>query len=180
MSRIRFTLLALMALALGTPAAAQQQNQLSVAVENRSAALEAARGTPRSDEAARAGDVLRYRLTFRNTTPRALRGVVVSDPIPAGLRFVAGSSRASRADARVEYSVDGGRTFAAQPMETVVVDGRREQRPAAPEKYTHVRWTVGGEVAPGATVVAEFDARLGAQARPAGTAASPAAGNGGR
>jgi hypothetical protein len=53
------------------------------------------------------------------------------------------------------------------------------QRAAAPEKYTHVRWTVGGFVAPGATVVAEFDVRFGASA-PADSTASPAAGRSGR
>ena len=83
-----------------------------------------------------------------------------------GFRFVGGSTRASRDDARAEYSADGGRTFSAQPMEEVVVEGRRVRRPVAPERYTHVRWTVDGWVAPGATVTAEFDARL---AGPAGT-----------
>jgi hypothetical protein len=53
-----------------------------------------------------------------------------------------------------------------------VVDGRRVRRAVPAERYTHVRWTVEGNVAPGATVVAEFDARVGA--------GTPAPANGGR
>jgi hypothetical protein len=45
-------------------------------------------------------------------------------------------------------------------METVVVDGARVERPVAPARYTAVRWTIGGAVAPTATVTAEFEARL--------------------
>ncbi|HEX2189402.1 MAG TPA: hypothetical protein VHG51_10915, partial [Longimicrobiaceae bacterium] len=78
------------------------------------------------------------------------------------------SARSSRADARAEYSADGGATFSAQPTEEVVVEGRRVRRPVSPERYTHVRWTVDGWVAPGATVAAELDARF---AGGAGTAA---------
>jgi len=97
------------------------------------------------------------------------------------MAFVAGSARSARDDARAEYSIDGGRTYSARPMETVVVDGRRVQRAAAPEKYTHVRWTLAGMVAPGATVTAEFDARVGAGAPArADSTATPAAATGGR
>jgi hypothetical protein len=52
-------------------------------------------------------------------------------------------------------------------MEQVIVEGRRVQRPAPPERYTNVRWIVDGFVAPGATVVAEFDAQIGGAPRPA-------------
>jgi hypothetical protein len=36
------------------------------------------------------------------------------------------------------------------------------RRPVPSERYTHVRWTIDGSVAPGATVTAEFDARVNA------------------
>jgi uncharacterized repeat protein (TIGR01451 family) len=166
MNRIRSFLMGMAALAaLTAPAAAQQPEPIRITAVNRTAASEAARGTPRRDQAARPGDVLRYRLTFTNPAAQQVRGVVLSDPVPAGLRFVSGSASADRADVAVEYSIDGGRSWAAQPMETVVVDGQRVQRPAPPEKYTNVRWTVGGWVAPGATVIAEFDARVGGAPR---------------
>lgn len=148
---------------LAAPARAQQAPAppaLAVTATNRTQAADAARGAARADDRVRPGDVMRYRLTFTNTAGRPVRGVNLSNPLPEGFRFVAGSVRSSRDDARPEYSADGGRTFSAQPTEEVVVEGRRVRRPVAPERYTHVRWTVDGWVAPGAAVTAEFDARL--------------------
>jgi uncharacterized repeat protein (TIGR01451 family) len=160
------------------PAPAAASPKLAVAAENRTAAAEAARGKRRADAGVRAGDVLHYRLTFANTAGRPIRSVVLSNPLPAGLRYVAHSRRASRADPRAEYSADGGRTFSARPTETVVVGGRREQRAVAPERYTDVRWTVAGWVPADSAVTAESDARLGAAPAAApGAPAAPAAPN---
>jgi len=131
---------------------------LAVTVENRTARAEADRGQARSDEHARPGDVLHYRLSFRNPGPANVRGVKLANPLAAGMRFVGGSATSSRGDARLEFSADGGRTFSARPMEEVA----GERRPVPAERYTHVRWTIDGSVAPGATVTAEFDARVDA------------------
>jgi uncharacterized repeat protein (TIGR01451 family) len=163
MRHFRYTLplLALALFAAAPAVRAQQDEALTVTALNRTAAAEAERGTPRSDAAARPGDVLRYRLTFRNPGQQPVRGVVLNNPVAAGLTFVAGSARSSRDDVVTEFSTDGGRTWAAQPTEEVTDEsGRRVRRPAPPEKYTHVRWTVTGAVAPGTTLTAEFDARL--------------------
>ena len=170
-------LLVLLVLAV-VPAAAQRgapSGPFRVTAQNRTAAELAARGTPRGDDQVRPGDVVRYRLAFTNPQRTPVRPVL-ANPIAPGMTFVAGSARTARADARAEYSIDGGKTYSTQPMEWVVVNGRRVQRAAAPEKYTHVRWTVGGFVAPGATVVAEFDARFGASAPVQRDTASPASG----
>ncbi len=174
-------LLVLLALA-AAPATAQQPaapGPLRVTAQNRTAAELAARGTPRGDDRVRPGDVVRYRIAFTNPQRTPVRPVL-ANPIAPGMAFVAGSARSARTDARAEYSIDGGKTFSVQPMETVVVDGRRVQRAAAPEKYTHVRWTVGGFVAPGATVVAEFDTRFGSSSSERGSTAAPAAAPSGR
>lgn len=154
---------------LATPLAAQTPRAtepLVITAENRTAAAEAARGAPRGDTKVRGGDVVRYRLAFTNTAGRAIRDVVLSDPIPAEMRFVAGSARIERTDARLEFSADGGKSWSAEPTETVVVDGRAVTRPVPAERYTNVRWTVAGPLAPAATVVAEFDARMPAPAAP--------------
>ena len=106
------------------------------------------------------GDVVQYQLRFTNQGQGDVRGVVFTNPVPAGLRYVDRSAGADRQDVAVEYSTDGGKTFAATPLVTEVVDGKRVQRPASPEQYTHARWTVQGSIAPGATVTAEFRAEL--------------------
>lgn len=177
--------LALLVAAAGAPVGAQDvaaaRPTLTIGVQNRTAADEAARGAARSDTTVRPGDVLRYTLTFANPTERPLQNVTLSNPLPAALRLVAGSSRASRADARLEFSADNGQTYSAAPTLEVVVDGRTVRRPASPEQYTHVRWTVEGAVAPRSTVTAQYDARVSSAPRdPRGGSSSPSPRSGSR
>lgn len=165
-------LLALPSVSLHAQAPARSQSVLAVSAENRTAVDAAARGAKRPDAAVHAGDVLRYKLTFTNTAGRPVRRVALQNPVAPGLQFVAGSARTSREDARAEYSVDNGATWSTRPMETVVIDGKRVERDVAPERFTGVRWLVDGWVSPGATVTAQFEARLPARtssAIPAGT-----------
>jgi uncharacterized repeat protein (TIGR01451 family) len=141
-------------------AQAVQTNPLVVTAVNTTAAAEAKHGAPRADDAARPGDVLRYQLTFTNPGKAAVKGVKLDNPIPAGLRFVAGSATSTRDDVRAEFSADGGKTFSVRPMETATVDGQQVTRPVAADRYTHVRWLLTGTVQPGATVTASYDATL--------------------
>jgi hypothetical protein len=54
-------------------------------------------------------------------------------------------------------------------MIEVEVDGKRVQRPAPADMYSHIRWSVQGSVLPGAAVHAEFRAQLAS--RPSGALA---------
>jgi uncharacterized repeat protein (TIGR01451 family) len=159
----RFTLVVtLLAASLALPARAQQTAARSAAPSLVVAALNvtAASETGPARAAARPNDVLRYTLTFTNSTSRTLSNVELKNPIPAGVHFVSGSTHASRTDARVEYSADGAKSWAAEPMETVVVNGQSVTRAISADRYTHVRWMVGGNVAPKATVTADFEAKV--------------------
>lgn len=111
-------------------------------------------------EALLAGDIVRYRLHFTNLTSDSVRQVVFQNAVPAGLEYVAESASADRADVVVEYSIDGGATYAATPMAEVVVDGLTVLRPAPPETYTHIRWTLSGWLQPQAELTAEYRAQL--------------------
>jgi uncharacterized repeat protein (TIGR01451 family) len=104
------------------------------------------------------GDTVRYHLVFTNTSAGAVHGIVLDNPIPAGLRYEAGSAKADRADIAVLFSIDGGKSYSAAPTIEAVVDGRREQHDAPAELYTNVRWTVRGDVPKGAQIRAEYDA----------------------
>ena len=108
------------------------------------------------------GDVVEYRLVFTNVTGQPLRNIQFTDPLPEGMHYLDGTAGADREDVEIEFSVDGGESYSGQPMVDVVIDGRTEQRPASPEEYTHVRWTVQGEVQPDTRVVAAFQVRYGA------------------
>lgn len=106
------------------------------------------------------GDVVRYRLVFTNITDGAVRRIVFNDPLPAGLLYVAGSAASDRDDVVIDYSIDGGATYSAQPMIDELVDGIRVTKPAPPERYTNVRWRVEDWVQPEAQVTVEFRARM--------------------
>jgi uncharacterized repeat protein (TIGR01451 family) len=116
------------------------------------------------------GDVVRYRLAFTNLNPDSLRNVQFTNPLPTGLRYVAGSASADRSDVTIEYSIDAGRTWSEQPTIEELVDGKPVRRPAPVEKYTNVRWTVRGWVKSKSKVTAEYRAELPA---PSGDAAKP-------
>jgi uncharacterized repeat protein (TIGR01451 family) len=103
------------------------------------------------------GDTLRYRLLFTNVSNGAVHGIVLDNPIPAGLRYQPGSAKADRVDVAVLFSIDGGSTYSPSPMVDVDLAGKHEQRPAPAEMYTHVRWTVRGDVPKGAQFHAEYD-----------------------
>lgn len=117
----------------------------------------------RDPDALLPGDLVLYRLRFTNITDAPVRNVVFQDHLPVGLRYVGGSAAADRADVVIEYSIDDGGSYAAQPMVEETVDGLPVQKPAPPELYTHIRWTVGGWVEPGAQIIAEFRAQLPGQ-----------------
>ena len=104
--------------------------------------------------------MVRYRLLFTNITDVPVRNVVFDNPLPDGLAYVASSAGADVAEVVVEYSIDGGATYSAQPMVEQMVDGEPQMVPAPPEQYTHVRWTVPTWIEPGAQVTAEFRATL--------------------
>ena len=100
----------------------------------------------------RPGDVLRYTLAGENHGPLPVSGLILTQPIPVEATFLPHSITGSD-DARVTYSVDRGRTFDAAPTVRIAGPGGIIQTlPAPPTAYTHVRWTLLGPVAPGASV----------------------------
>ena len=107
------------------------------------------------------GDVVEYRLVFTNITGQPVNNIQFTDPLPEGMHYLPGTAGADRDDVDVEFSLDGGASYSAQPMVEVVVDGRTEQRPASPEQYTDIRWNVQGVVQPNARVSAAFQVRFG-------------------
>ena len=151
--------------AVGGQAFAQQGKavrELAVIAQNITASNETAAGRARAENVAVPGDVIEYRLVFTNTRDFGMKDVVFQDPIPSGLSYMPATARASREDVVVEYSINNGTTWSAKPMVQVVENGVKVTKPASPEMYTNVRWRVTGLVAPGASVEAQFRARVGA------------------
>ena len=160
--------LALTLLALPASGQVQEPEALVITAENVTASEAERTGSEQGVSVP--GDLIEYRLAFTNITDGAVSRVVLNDPIPAGLVFVPGSVTASREDVVVDYSIDGGASWSEQPVVEVEVDGQTVLRPAPAEAFTHVRWTVAGEVNPGAQLFARFRARVVGRANAGGDA----------
>lgn len=92
------------------------------------------------------GSEVLYVISYRNKGSKPAADIVINNPVPAEMRFQAGS--AEGAGTRVEVSVDGGKTFGA--LDTLQVKGADgKPRASRAEDVTHVRWSVLGAVAPG-------------------------------
>jgi uncharacterized repeat protein (TIGR01451 family) len=160
MTPLRLLLLGTVCANLVAPrfAAAQGQSPKALVITAHNVTAEAA-GARANGAVAKPGDVIRYALVFTNVTAGPVKNIQFVDPIPQGTVYVLGSAAADRA-VRVEFSIDGGKSYSAQPAIAVTQDGKTVERPAPPERYTHVRWTVLGSLAPGAKVMAEFRALI--------------------
>jgi uncharacterized repeat protein (TIGR01451 family) len=108
---------------------------------------------PASDAAS--GEELAYVVSFRNEGAKTEDGVVMTVPVPADMVYVEDSVIADDAD--VDFSVDGGKSFA--PREGLTVADGEEIRMASAAEITHVRWTFA-RVTPGEEGMLAFHAIL--------------------
>jgi uncharacterized repeat protein (TIGR01451 family) len=102
------------------------------------------------------GEKVVYTITFRNISDEPAENVVITNPISAELMYVDGSAFGPGSD--IQFSVDGGQTFANSNELTVTEDG--VTRSAVAEDFTHVRWVMQQELAAGAQGIARFSAVL--------------------
>ena len=162
MRTMRMLIVATLAAVLAWPvvAVAQAQSPKALVITAHNVTAAAASGRKNST-LARPGDEIRYTLVFTNLTQGPVKNVQFEDPIPHGLVYVLGSA-AARQPTRIAFSIDGGKTYSAEPTIEVEENGHKVTKPAPRELYTHVRWTVLESVAPGAQVTAEFRAQLNA------------------
>ena len=88
------------------------------------------------------GEQIYYTIRVSNPGRAPVDDIVVTKRLPYGVEYVPGS--AVGPDCRVELSDDGGRHYVT--------------RAVAGAAYTHLRWTCGQSLAPGATSLLRFRA----------------------
>lgn len=100
------------------------------------------------------GDVLRYSLDGKNASDRPVRNLVLTQPIPEQMKYVLNSATGDRAtSSEMTYSIDGGKTFVANPtVEVTLPDGTVETQPAPAEVYTHIRWSLSNAIGANASL----------------------------
>jgi uncharacterized repeat protein (TIGR01451 family) len=100
------------------------------------------------------GDRVTVAVRYRNTGAQPLSGLVIANPVPAGLRY-----RGPAADSvQPEVSVDGERFGALASLQVRGANGA--SRPATPDDVTAVRWRLPQPVAAGGAGQLAFQAVL--------------------
>lgn len=94
------------------------------------------------------GEEVVHVLTYKNDGKEVATNLVLNNPVPKELAYVAGSAKGN--NTAVVFSVDGGKKFGALEVLTIKnADGT--ERPATGSDVTNIRWTVAVAVKSGAT-----------------------------
>lgn len=102
------------------------------------------------------GNVLRYTMVSESASQKTVKNFVATQPIPNKTMYVLSSARGNGAS--LTFSIDGGKTFVANPKVKVKLEnGKEELRPAPAQKYTHVRWNYGQKQIPVASIKASYE-----------------------
>lgn len=105
------------------------------------------------------GDEVVYTLTYTNKTGKPTTDVAITNPVPKHTRYKDGSAAGD--NAVITFSVDNGKTFATPDKLVVTIkdkSGKDIQRPATAQDYTHIRWVIKQQVAPGQSGSVRFRA----------------------
>lgn len=103
------------------------------------------------------GTVVIYTITAENVSGDPVNSVVINDPIPEHMTYVEGSAEGEGTD--IVFSVDAGSTYGVQDS-LRVSDGAGGTRSPEAKDYTHIRWTLTTELAPGEARSVSFRSRL--------------------
>ncbi|MBD6617204.1 DUF11 domain-containing protein [Komarekiella sp. 'clone 1'] len=105
------------------------------------------------------GDVLRYTLIGENKSDRQVKNLTLNQPIPQGMLYVLKSANITN-NAKITYSIDGGRSFVENPtIKVTLPNGKVETKPAPASIYTHIRLLVPS-VAAKTTVKATYQTQV--------------------
>jgi uncharacterized repeat protein (TIGR01451 family) len=129
--------------------------QLSGAVERDSALVALDKAT-----VVKPGEVLDWTITSENSgNAEALQYKAVGH-IPQGMTYVAGSAKGD-GNAKAVYSIDGGKSFSAQPtIEEKQADGTVKRVPAPIAMYTEIRYEWADPLAQGGKLSASYKVRV--------------------
>jgi uncharacterized repeat protein (TIGR01451 family) len=106
------------------------------------------------------GDTLRYNVAGKNTGNDTAKKLVITQPIPQKTVYVLNSATVEQ-QAVITYSIDGGKSYVANPTVRVkLASGEIADRPAPAESYTHVRWQVSQALSPQQQLLAQYQVRV--------------------
>lgn len=89
------------------------------------------------------GNVIEYHIVYRNIADRPLKEIKAGALVPESTVYIDGSATGAGSKA-LEFSIDGGKTFAVPPIHYTKTneDGSTDEAIATPEMYNNIRWTI--------------------------------------
>jgi uncharacterized repeat protein (TIGR01451 family) len=104
-----------------------------------------------------AGDEIHYTVRVRNPGKQSVETIVVTKRLPFGVRYLRGSATGPAAE--VQFSTDGGKTFATpEALARAAGGGKKGPRKPLENDYTHVRWVFSKPLGPASTALLRFRA----------------------
>lgn len=103
------------------------------------------------------GDTVIFTTHYANLGSQPATNVVIHNPVPAHMLYLDDS--AAGEGARIEFSIDNGKTF-ARPEQLKIKTTEGKERMATAAEYTHIRWTILGEIGPGAKGLVSYKAKV--------------------
>jgi uncharacterized repeat protein (TIGR01451 family) len=100
------------------------------------------------------GDEVVWTITATNVCQTPADNVVIANPVPEHMTYVAGSATGTGAD--IAYSLDGKEFKVAADLTVRGADGTA--RTARADEYRAIRWTYKSAFAPGATAFVRYRA----------------------
>ena len=105
------------------------------------------------------GEILDWTIESANSGNAAAMEYKTVGHIPQGTTFVAGSAKAD--GAKAVYSIDGGKSYSAQPtIEEKQADGSVKRVPAPVSMYTEIRYEWADALAQGGKLSASYKVRV--------------------
>jgi len=129
--------------------------QLSAAVERDSTLVALDKTT-----VVKPGEVLDWTISSENSGNADALEYKAVGHVPRGMTFVAGSAKAD-GNAKAVYSIDGGKSYSAQPtIEEKQADGTIKRVPAPVAMYTEIRYEWADPFAKGGKLSASYKVRV--------------------
>jgi uncharacterized repeat protein (TIGR01451 family) len=105
------------------------------------------------------GETIRYVIVASNAGPDAATSLVPQAKIPEGTAYEPGSA-STTSPLRVEFSIDGGKTWAVKPLVRVQTANGVVEKPADPSLYTSLRWIGAKALQPKTSVSYSYQVRI--------------------
>lgn len=101
------------------------------------------------------GSEVVWTITAKNTCTKAVENVVIANPVPEHMTYVANSAMGTGTD--ITYSLDGKEY---KPAAALTSTRNGAVRVATPDEYRAIRWSYAASFAPGSTAFVRYRARV--------------------